>query len=210
MPDFLTIDQVLQQSRDLKQTLEDNILHTITILKPYFNIPPETNLRTPSISFDVKVLTGYFFETATFQFDLKDINNSISIAHEVSHYLHEEINPLRGSLPWVPRWQRVILQECVAQYGAKIYAATQDLPVPTYKSGDYPLELVDTDYSYNQYLCHVLGYKRADALYQRHQHSKLPDVARLSIKESETVLPYLAPINFYEKHILPLFTKRRY
>lgn len=208
MPNSLSIDQVLQQSREIKQQLEHDLNYAITVLKPYFNIPLNTNLRKPIISFDDQVLTGYFFETATFQFDLKDIKNPISVAHEVSHYLHEEINPLRGPLPWVPRWQRVMLQECVAQYGAKIYCSTQNVPIPTYKSGDYPLELVDTDYSYNQYLCHDIGYKRADVLYKRYQQSKLPDVACLSIPESEKVLPQLAPIGFYEKHILPLLAKR--
>jgi hypothetical protein len=204
--------------------LEKCIQNSISILAPVFDISVTelAAFRKPTValfdSFHSAGIRGkYFHDQARFEFSKNHFNGNLPdlkcLGHEVSHYLHHELNPQvlkkmeeAGSQEYI-YWRGVELREFVAELGGIVYATMQsDIFVLTEKvrldHGDGHYALV-----YNHYA--ECGYTRAQNAFKFSKGNFLSRLARMSIEESKRIISREFPINFYERVILPLFDKSK-
>src|SRR3989344_1886886 len=210
-------------------TLEQNIQEAIRFLAPKFEITPNMLAkfkRHSSAVFEIndgaevipeprsKTKARYHYGDARFEFTMESIDNLKTLGHEVTHYLHHELNPeLQKRMDEIgpekiEYWRGLELQELLGEYGGIVYMTSKG---ESFSPGSFwnfvskgtpGMYSVLSDRAYNR------AYDRADKAFMEHGETLLPKLARMSLEEAEQ-LPRILPINIYERRILPLIDRVR-
>jgi hypothetical protein len=212
-----------------EETLKGNIDEAILALAPKFGVSPETlaTFRSPTVLVCDVIETRtepripirsdgmYIFDEARFKLTRHALNDLLLLGHEVSHYLHNEINPqfrqrmkdYGGEDPEF--WIGFELQELVGEYGGIIYTTSQGVGSSARSRGLYCDNGVPGLIARLSDCAHDLAARRADKAFSEHGEELLPRLSRLGLDEADEILFRLLPVTFYEKRILPVLDRLR-
>jgi hypothetical protein len=184
-----------------EKRLEQRAKIALEILAPIFGVGTEYHGFRP-LSYQVhampKLEKGFYHKRSnSILAHFSSVDDPLTTGEEVSHYLHNNINPLDRPHDggYALSYFRVVsARETVGRYGALSYLKAAGEPIP--RNGHLKLKSREMG-AVLDWLAHRYGYNRAEMLFADHGTRMLPRVARMSVDEMDKIHFVVSPEEFF-------------